>query len=139
MTNYALGVTLGNLQDITTLGLPEPLYQPLSDFMPFSATRQRMDGIMVGTGLPSFTWKFNELTLGEMGTILYFVTVGGVLQASNVVWARTRIMQAQMSDRVFATYKAIMLLPFEPDDAGYDVNHLYRDVELKFIHAEVVT
>jgi hypothetical protein len=134
---YALGVTLANLQALEDLDLPEPLFQPLSDFAPFSATRQRMDGLLVGTGLPTFTWHFNELTIGEMGTLLEFVTVGGVLQASNVVYARTRIIQAQMAARVFASYRCIMLLPFEPDDAGYDVHFRYRDVEVKFIHAEV--
>lgn len=133
--NFALGVTLGNLTDITALGLPEPLYEPLSDFIPYSATRQRMDGLVVGTGKAAFTWRFPELTIGQYGTLLYFLTVGGVLQASNLVWVRTRIITASMADRIFANFTAIMLLPFEPDDARYDTNRLYQDMEVKFIHA----
>lgn len=132
---YKLGVTLSNLEGLDALGL----YAPLSDFSHYSATRKRMDGVMVGTGLPSFTWRFNELDLTQLGTLLQFLDVGGIMQASRELYATTRISDGNMTDRVFKTYKAVMLLPFEPDDLRYDENRKYLDVEVHFIHAVVQT
>ena len=132
--DYQIGVTLANMEGVDALGL----FPPLSDFTPFSATRQRGDGLMVGTGLPSFVWRFNELSLTQVGTLLDFLDDGaGNLVASNEVYARTRVSDPNMTDRVFRTYLAIMLLPFEPDDLRYDDDRKYMDVEVKFIHAVV--
>ena len=135
---YQIGVTPANMQELTDLSLPDPLYQPLSDWMPFSGKRQRMDGLVVGTGRPAFTWRFNELSIAQMGTLLYYVTVGGVLQASNAVYVRTRIDQANMTDRVFQSYRAVMLTPIEPDDVRYEENRKFVDVEIKFISATTI-
>ena len=129
---YKIGETPANLEGLDALGL----YAPLSDFIPFSATRQRMDGVMVGTGLPAFTWRFNELTITQVGTLLDFIKDGaGNLEASQPVYVTTRVSDPNMEDRVFKTYLAVMLMPFEPDDLRYDENRKYTDVEIKFIHA----
>lgn len=129
---YKIGVTPANLEGLDALGL----YPPLSDFAHFSATRQRGDGLMVGTGFPSFTWRFSELELEQLGALLQFLDDGtGTLQASREVYVTTRVPTANMTDRVFRTYLAIMLLPFEPDDLQYQKDRRYQDIEVKFIHA----
>lgn len=132
---YMLGVTQGNMQDIEDLGLPDPLWQPLSDWTPFSGTKLKGTGEVVGTGRPTFAWRFNELSLIQMGTLLYYVSTTGVLQASKIVYVQTRVAAADMTDRVFQSYQAFMHLPFEPNDARYDVNRRYQNVTVRFTHA----
>lgn len=135
---YQIGVTPANMQELTDLGLPDPLWEPLSDFVPFSGTKMRGTGEVVGTGKAQFTWRFNELTLAQLGALLYYVSEGGELVASRVVYARTRVPSPNMTDRVFRTYQARMLLPIEPDDLQYTVNRKYRDVTVRFVQAEEV-
>lgn len=133
--SYQLGVTEANMQDLADLNLPEPLFHPLSDFAWYSGSRQRGDGVVIGTGRPRFSWRFNELTVGEMGTLLYFVTTGGVVQASKTIYVRTRVPVTGSSDREFRSFRAVMLTPVEPGDARYDVNRRFRDVSVRFIQA----
>jgi hypothetical protein len=135
---YQIGVTPANMQELTDLGLPDPLYEPLSDWSPFSGTKIRGTGEVVGTGRPAFAWRFNELTVSQMGTLLYYVSTAGVLVASKFVYVRTRIAAADMTDRVFQSYRALMSLPFEPDNAQYDLYRKYRDVTVRFTQAEVI-
>jgi len=132
---YQIGVTPANMQDITDLGLPDPLWEPLSDWTPFSGTKLKGTGEVVGTGRPTFAWRFNELSLTQMGTLLYYVSTGGVLVASKTVYVQTRVPDPDMTDRVFRSYQAFMLLPFEPGDARYDRNRKYQNVTFRFIGA----
>lgn len=132
---YQIGVTPANMQELTDLGID---CQPISEYAPFSNTRRRGDGLIVGTGLPRITWKFQELTFEELSTLLYYVSTGGVLQASKVVYIRTRVDNDTMTDRVFQDYKAIMLLPFEPEDVEYVTNRRFADVNVRFINAEAI-
>lgn len=131
---YQIGVTPANMQELEDLGLPDPLWQPLSDFAPFSGTKVKGTGEVVGIGLAQFSWRFNELSIAQVGTLLYYVSTGGVLQASKLVYARTRVASPNMTERVFRSYSAYMLLPVEPSDLRYDVHRLYRDVTVRFIH-----
>ena len=135
---YQIGVTPANMQELTDLGLPDPLYEPLSDFVPFSGTKLKGDGTVVGTGRAQFTWHFNELTLTQLGILLYYVTTAGALVASKTVYVRTRVSQSSMTDRVFQSYQAKMLLPVEPGDLKYDQHRVYRDVTVKFIQAVAI-
>jgi len=135
---YQIGVTPANMQELTDLGLPDPLYQPLSDFTPWSELRTRGDGLVVGLGRPIIVWRFNEMSLTQMGTLLYYVSQAGVLQASRIVYIRTRIPSPNMTDRVFQNYQARMLCPLEPDDLRYEENYRYQDLELKFIQAVAI-
>lgn len=135
---YQLGVTPANMMELEDLYLPDPLWQPLSTWTPFSATRSRMDGLTVGTGRPTFNWQFNELSLAQVGTLLFYVSTAGVLQASKLVYVRTRILSPDMTDRVFQSYSATMVHPFEPDDMKYIENRRYRDVEIKFVNAVAI-
>ena len=132
---YQIGVTPANMQELEDLYLPDPLWQPLSDFAPFSGTKITGAGAVVGTGRPVFTWRFNELTLAQMGTLLYYVSTGGVLLASKTVYVRTRVPSPNMTDRVFQSYQATMLLPFEPGEARYGENRFYNNVNVRFIQA----
>jgi hypothetical protein len=133
---YEIGVTLANMQRLIDLGLPDPLWEPVSDFTPWSELVTRGDGLVEGLGLPSFRWKFNELTIAQLGELLYYVSTAGVLQASKWVYARTRIPSPNMTDRTFRTYKAVMMCPLEPREAQYTEGRKYRDVEILFINAE---
>lgn len=137
-TGYQIGVTPANMQDLADIGVPDPLWGPLSDFTPWSDLKQRGDGEVVGRGLATVTWRFNILSLTQMGALLYYCSTGGVLLASKVVYIRTRIPSPNMMDRIFQTYSARMLCPIEPEDTQYQENHLYQDLELKFIQAAVV-
>jgi hypothetical protein len=136
---YQLGVTPANMQELTDLGLPDPLWEPLSDWAAFSGTKQKGTGEVVGTGRPVFAWRFNELTIAQMGILLYYVSTGGALVASKFVYVRTRIMAADMTERVFESYRALMHCPFEPQNARYDLYRKYRDVTVRFTQAEVLT
>jgi len=134
---YQLGVTPANMQELKDLRLPDPLWEPLSDWTPFSGARTTGAGKVVGTGLPQFAWRFNELSIEQVGTLLYYVTEAGVLQASRWVYVRTRIASSNMTDRVFQSYRALMVCPFEPKDMRYDKNRRYQNVTIRFVHAEV--
>lgn len=135
---YQIGVTPANMQELTDLGLPDPLYQPLNDFTPFSGTKLRGDGLVVGTGLPRFVWRFEELTISQMGILLYYVTTAGVLQASKVVYARTRIPTSNMTDRIFQSYKAVMVAPLEPENVRYATHRKYLDAQVQFVQAVAI-
>lgn len=128
---YQIGVTPANMQELTDL----ELCQPLSDWTPFSGTKRKGTGEVVGTGLPTFAWKFNELSLTQMGTLLYYVSTAGVLQASKFVYVRTRLPDPNMTDRVFQSYYALMIMPFEPREAQYVQNRKYKDVTVRFMQA----
>ncbi len=130
MSGYQIGVTPANMVDLETLGL----WDPLSDFSAYSARRPRMDGLLVGTGFPTAKWRFNELTIEQVGQLLYYVTTAGVQQGSKVVYIRTRVSQAWMTERVFQNYEAVMVNPFEPDEMEYAENRKYEDVEIVFTH-----
>lgn len=133
---YQIGVTPANMQELPDLGLPDPLWEPLSDWTPFSGTRMTGGGKLEGTGLPQFAWRFNELSIAQVGTLLYYVTTTGTLEASKVVYVRTRIASSNMDDRVFQSYRALMICPFEPKDLRYEVNRCYQNVTVRFAHAE---
>lgn len=135
---YQIGVTPANMQELTDLGLPDPLWEPLSDWAPFSGTKVTGTGEVVGTGRPVFAWRLNELTIAQMGTFLYYVSINGVIVASKFVYARTRIASPDMTDRVFESYRALMHCPFEPQNARYDLYRKYRDVTIRFTQAEVL-
>lgn len=134
MGGLQLGVTAANMQEVTDiLGLDA---DPLSDFVPWTGTRQNMSGEVVGTGMSSFVWHFTELTLSQVSSLLYYVTTGGVLQASKTVWARTRIDEWGMGEaRSFQTFQCVMMCPFEPGDMQYSQNRRFRDVDIRFIQA----
>jgi len=138
-TGYQIGVTPANMEDLEDIGVPDPLWGPLSDFTPWSDLKQRGDGEIVGRGLAAVTWRFNILSITQMGALLYYCSTAGALVASKVVYIRTRIPSPDMTDRVFQTYKARMLCPIEPEDVQYQKDHRYEDLELKFIQAEVVS
>jgi hypothetical protein len=138
MSSYQIGVTEANMQDLTDLRLPDPLYEPLSDYVPFSDTRIKGDGTIVGVGKAQITWRFNELTLTQMGTLLYYCSTAGTLVASKTVYIKTRVPDPDMTDRVFKTFQARMLLPIEPSDLQYDINRKYRNVSVRFVQAEEV-
>lgn len=138
MSGYQIGVTPANMVDLTDLGLPDPLWDPLSDFTPFTDIKRRGTGEAVGLGLPRFAWRFNELTIAQMGVLLYYVTTGGNLMASKTVYVRTRVPVADMTDRVFQSFEVYMMLPLEPREAQYTVNRRYRDVTISFIQAEAL-
>ncbi len=132
---YQIGVTPANMQELTDLGVTDPLWEPLSDWTPFSGTKRKGTGQVVGIGLPMFAWKFNELSLAQMGTLLYYVSTAGVLQASKFVYVRTRMSDPDMTNRVFQSYYALMIMPFEPREAQYVQNRKYRDTTFRFIQA----
>jgi hypothetical protein len=98
----------------------------------------RGDGEVVGRGLASVTWRFNLLSIRQMGALLYYCSTGGVLVGSKVVYIRTRIPAANMTDRIFQNYQARMLCPIEPEDAQYQDDRKYEGLELKFIQASVI-
>lgn len=134
MTTYMIGVTPANLQSLTSLGL----YEPLSDYTIFTGRRTRMDGLVIGTGYPTVKWRFNELELSQVGTLLYYVTTAGVAQASKVVYIKTRVSAANMTVRQWQNFKCVMINPLEPDEMEFDVHRIYTDVEVLFTHCEVV-
>lgn len=126
------------MQELTDLGLPDPLWEPLSDWTPFAEARVTGSGIVEGVGLPRFSWRFNELSLTQVGALLYYVSEAGVLQASRWVYVRTRIAQSNMTARVFQSYKALMLCPFEPKDLRYTKNRRYENITVQFMFAEAI-
>jgi hypothetical protein len=134
---YQIGVTLANMQNLEDLYVPDPVWDPLSDFTPWSELRTRGDGEIVGAGFPNFTWRFNELTIPQFGVLLQFVMdeASGELKASDVVYVQTRVPYPNMTDRYFRTYRARMLCPLEPRAARYSRNRKYENVEISFVQA----
>ena len=137
-SNYKIGVTPANLESLDTLGFE---CDPLSDFTPFSGRRQQMGGTVVGTGLPIVKWRFTEMTLEQLGNLLYFLTGGlggSVLPASRYVYIQTRVVEASTDVRVWQVYRALMMRPMEPDDLEYGMHFKYSDVEFVFTHCQEV-
>jgi hypothetical protein len=137
-TGYQIGVTPANMQDLADLGLSDPLWAPLSDFTPWSDLKMRGDGEIVGRGLASVTWRFNELSIEQLGALLYYCSTGGALVASKTVYIRTRVPSPNMTDRVFQNYQARMLCPIEPEDLRYEDNRKYLNLELRFVQASAI-
>lgn len=129
MSNYKIGTTVPGLQDLDTLGLPDPF--PV-EFTRFDETYAAGDGSEVGDGFSNFSWHFDMLTMAQWDTIMDYL--GSAQSVQLFITTTTDVGDSYAN--LFSTFQAWMKRPQARRAFG---RQYMRDITLEFVSAEEQT
>ena len=118
--SYEIGTTSSttNVESLTV-----PLYPPRSEFVAWSRTYDKADGLVGADGYPMALWHFDLLTAAQIAQLK---TSSGVSGKSGATYIKTRT-----DTNSFVKYSAIMIWP---DDVAKKrvFRDRYLDVTIEF-------
>jgi hypothetical protein len=126
MSEYELGLTILGMEDLETLGLPDPF--PV-EFTKFDEVYTSGDGGQVGDGFSKINWHFDILTMAQWFTLTDHL---GNAQSAQL-FVRTTTDAGNSYANLFATFQAFMIRPKIERALG---RLLLRNIDIEFVSAE---